>query len=342
MTVEKKAEAYDEAINQAKKELQTCGSLNCDAAKQIFRLFPELRESEDERIRKWLIHEIEAIYVTDGIVKNENADKALDWLEKQKEQFEDISTVLLVKKEIERRIETWQKSRKEALAMKCNTLADDAAVRIEELNSLISFLGTIRCNSKQKEQKPVDKFQEYLNASPAERRKMNMDEILGDNKGHQKKPDALTTDSNKEADTSDCKYKNLDDIAQEYVDGVKQYNPEPTWDLMQTAVCYGYHLAENKQKPAEWSEEDERMFDSVIWHLRNSVNNGNVKYTAGQLENWLKSLRSHWKPSEINPEEVRLLDTTISFLKDFADKGYENAVECIDWLKSKRNGTARK
>ena len=63
---------------------------------------------------------------------------------------------------------------------------------------------------------------------------------------------------------------------------------------------------------------------------------------------WLKSLRNrvgkeflqpHWKPSE---DEERLIKTSISFLKDFADKGYENAVECIDWLKSKLNGDACK
>ena len=42
------------------------------------------------------------------------------------------------------------------------------------------------------------------------------------------------------------KDKNLDEIAQDYVDGVKEYNPEPTWDLMQTAVCYGYHYCEQK------------------------------------------------------------------------------------------------
>lgn len=31
-------------------------------------------------------------------------------------------------------------------------------------------------------------------------------------------------------------------------------------------------------------------------------------------------------------DDERLKKTTIAFLKDFADKGYENAVECIDWL----------
>ena len=33
-----------------------------------------------------------------------------------------------------------------------------------------------------------------------------------------------------------------------------------------------------------------------------------------------------------NKDDERLRKTTIAFLKDFAEKGYENAVECIDWL----------
>lgn len=41
-------------------------------------------------------------------------------------------------------------------------------------------------------------------------------------------------------------------------------------------------------------------------------------------------------------DEERLINTSISFLKDFADKGYENAVECINWLKSKLNGNSGK
>lgn len=45
---------------------------------------------------------------------------------------------------------------------------------------------------------------------------------------------------------SSHKDKNLDELSQEYIDGVKQYNHVPTWDLMQTAVCYGYHLAESE------------------------------------------------------------------------------------------------
>lgn len=36
-----------------------------------------------------------------------------------------------------------------------------------------------------------------------------------------------------------------------------------------------------------------------------------------------------------NKDDERLRKTTIAFLKDFADKGYENAVECITWLENK-------
>ena len=48
MTQEERAKAYDKALEKAREELKTCGSKNCDAARQIFRFFPQLRESEDK------------------------------------------------------------------------------------------------------------------------------------------------------------------------------------------------------------------------------------------------------------------------------------------------------
>ena len=49
-----------------------------------------------------------------------------------------------------------------------------------------------------------------------------------------------------------------------------------------------------------------------------------VKYTQEVLETHLNSMS--------NKDDERLRKITIAFLKDFADKGYENAVECIAWL----------
>lgn len=71
---------YKEVLERAQKELQTCGSADCDAAKQIFRFFPELKESEDEKIRKEIIQSIK-----DNMCVI-HKDKCLVWLEKQGEQ----------------------------------------------------------------------------------------------------------------------------------------------------------------------------------------------------------------------------------------------------------------
>ena len=52
-------------------------------------------------------------------------------------------------------------------------------------------------------------------------------------------------------------------------------------------------LKDRVQPKREWSKEYLRLFDSVVWHLRNSVNNGDTEHSAGQLEDWLKSLKTH-------------------------------------------------
>ena len=49
-----------------------------------------------------------------------------------------------------------------------------------------------------------------------------------------------------------------------------------------------------------------------------------VKYTQEVLEKYINSMS--------NKDDERLRKTAIAFLKDFAEQGYENAIECIDWL----------
>ena len=81
MTQEEKARAYDEALNKAKIEINTKGI--GETVNLCEQLFPELRESEDEKIRKHLIEIVETYWGT----TNEPGKAAdLDWLEKQKEQ----------------------------------------------------------------------------------------------------------------------------------------------------------------------------------------------------------------------------------------------------------------
>ena len=58
-----------------------------DADKQdALRFFPELRESEDERIRKWLVDYFGSIKETVWIHRDITCEQIIGWLEKQKEQ----------------------------------------------------------------------------------------------------------------------------------------------------------------------------------------------------------------------------------------------------------------
>ena len=84
-----KAQRYDEALKKARKELQACGSYDCDAARQIFRLFPELKKSEGERIRKAIsdILLIDSDEIREILEANDLFMQDIDaWLEKQSEQ----------------------------------------------------------------------------------------------------------------------------------------------------------------------------------------------------------------------------------------------------------------
>ena len=111
MTIEEKAKAYDNIIQRVTELYETRTSLTME---QMERLFPELRESEDERIRKQMIDFISTIK---GIsesgrrsweVRKEDAEMCntfLKYLEKQKEQ-----------KPVQTAKEAWKEMRLEAYA----------------------------------------------------------------------------------------------------------------------------------------------------------------------------------------------------------------------------------
>ena len=85
MDILEKARAYDEALEKAKKELNSCDSFGKGTIENIF---PELKEREDDKIRKEIIdycHErLNTVY---GALPNiETIKRWLAWLEKQREQ----------------------------------------------------------------------------------------------------------------------------------------------------------------------------------------------------------------------------------------------------------------
>jgi len=86
LSIEEKAQRYDEAIEIAKE-------INNEQRAQPFnvmtRVFPELKMSEDERIRKELIDYFSASHATDTF-RGIPFDKVVAWLEKQGEPIDKI------------------------------------------------------------------------------------------------------------------------------------------------------------------------------------------------------------------------------------------------------------
>ena len=86
---------------------------------------------------------------------------------------------------------------------------------------------------------------------------------------------------------------------------------------MQTAVCYGYHYREQEeQKPAEWSEEDEKLIEEVCRCLceyagyykekdMEAVNNHLFKLSL-RLKSLLNRPKKsdNWKPSEEQKQQM--------------------------------------
>lgn len=84
LSIEGKATRYDQAIKVAKSKIKNDKD-HVLYEDDIIEIFPELKESEDERIRKWLIALIEwsKSYAASGITSDE-AKEMTAWLEKQK------------------------------------------------------------------------------------------------------------------------------------------------------------------------------------------------------------------------------------------------------------------
>lgn len=57
-----------------------------------------------------------------------------------------------------------------------------------------------------------------------------------------------------------------------------------------------------KQKPAEWSEEDEKFFTTALWHISYSVSNGKSTDCRCDTTEWLKSIKERLKSLRPQPK----------------------------------------
>ena len=280
MTTEEKAKAYDGALERAKKAYNAIPPESRGARKIIEDAFPELRESEDERIRKELISQVEKS-------KHHPADKArwIAYLEKQKE-LPFVKDVML--------------------GYPGHYYYDGERMH---------FRGSPAMEEKQKEQKPnieiclhsiksksyketgYPSVTRFVYNKSDEKFIRDCANILKANDYEQSAERLLSMIEQKPAEWSDTNELVFQDICKHLKE--EGYGG---WVVLLEALKSGEFSNHN----AEWSEEDEKRLDAVIELLENT-SAIHPNYSHRKLIIWLKSLRPqpHWKPSE---EQMKALE----------------------------------
>lgn len=299
MTEQEKALAYDRAIERAKKLKEDPKSVFYEYSPKegdtiCDYIFPELKESEDEKIRKYLMERIISLYgenssTPEGI----KVKDIIDWLEKQNPQKLDnvVKPIFNVGDTVRH---------KTIEGFECT---------IESIDDLTYYGDTtnfdIKDQNKWKLIESIDSIAYSKDTVWNESDRLHLGSIL-----------------------SILKAERNNAEVEQYRDSV---NSDIDW-LKSLKNCVS-----SSQLNTEDFERINRISD-FIW--KNRKGDTDEIYQQEQDVKWLKSLKDciqlHPKQGW-SEEDERLIKTSIGFLADFVTKGYENAVECIVWLKSLKN-----
>jgi len=288
-------ENYSKLLEKAKKVYKTCTT---DAERKVIEsIFPDVKESDDERIRKELLDYLEERRVVERLTDIRVKEEWIAWLEKQGgidlEHYEDS--------ENEKRKFVgygFLKCKGDFLSFKEGKTywleyvgKDNYNVRSDNLLGQTFYI------------KPVELYTVFRPTTWLEKQ------------GEQQHTNSKEDDTNEETNAPTEYGKYVDECLNEaskhfFSDGEDKYSVA---DLFYAGVRCG----------KSWFEKQDDK-DKLIKELGEYK----VKYTQEVLENHMNNVS--------NKDDERLRKTTIGFLKEFADKGYENAVECIDWLEKQK------
>lgn len=300
-TIEEKAKAYDEAIERAKTIIK-CDKIYIYTVKDSLEsIFPELCESEDERIRKALVALVEwAECFSESGITHEESKVLLAWLEKQSEEtmIEALRT-------------EYEKGRADVLA----------TIELSEEDAL----------EKQSEQKPnilqdaFDKskkdytLEEKNKASDYAESILPTSVIYGESEEEYKLHTIIEAafiagqNEQKLANKVEPKFKVGDTMRtlQEANDGYTDGMPVVVSIDNEYYHCTNELIAIKDQDDYEyppmnrataWSEEDKKHVESILKRLDGMCKKGatftETRFAVNQDMDWLKSLRPqhHWKP----------------------------------------------
>jgi len=299
-------------------------------------LIPELKESEDERIRKYLIEELKAAKSIGELkftIPQPTREECIAYLEKQKEASKAIEAVDRIDKYIDEHLANAHDMKDSNPDKKYYRGWDDA------LGKTAGILQDVYSGEKQKEQKPVVTHGETyrvdtLGTQQVIAGKMPQKPAEWDEKDEKvydylksgfeyasNNPNLLNSVLSGASDATIQDYRN-------FIDKLKILRPQP------------------KQ---EWSEEDKRMLSRCIKSVESSKNFAEVqtfKEAKDKEKDWLKTLpeRFNPQPKQEWSEEDETIRHGIECLIMFAlQDGSSIAPGCattkeqaLNWLKSLR------
>lgn len=317
LSIEQKAKAYDEAL----KVLHKYDGANIMFTQDLKEeMFPELAESDDERVRKRIIALVRAH--GQGMYK----DEMLAWLEKQGEQKQEetwpnLSNCLHDCKKCAGkclyRKEKYQSEQKPAELTDLRTwkyIIDAVLTEREGIGNYLDNPWTTEVAEKlQKRFGNIEKNPVYPLAHEHEK---------------------METERWKEACKAAC----------------SDMNYRSHYGLTETRDDYfvdGVHWADEHPKQKTWNEEDEKMLKRVIDFIPQCM----TAHGYNEYINFLKSLKDRVQPrQEWSEEDDDMLNTIIADYK-FLSKKYRDAerdffitmqitgddIEAVSWLESLKN-----
>ena len=349
---------YEEALNSATDLWESGNDLTRE---QMELVFPELKESEDERIRKEIEKDAKEWYKENyegenpqgrSVVIGAYIDGALAWLEKQKdlpivydkETYRDAlqkSRSCFVEDESnkaahdkgfqngyqfgihEEKPLIWTKHdeavRKEAISCLEDWGKKYGIIGPDYLNILAWLKDELVIHTQKQKERPVEKdwLKDYEERVDAE---------IGSSYYTEK-------DCNKPAECiSDAEMKQSMDAVHDFkvfaADLAKTFNITYKRDIDWHNFCAGLLTYLERNKPAEWSEDDNLMASSIIDTLKLFEHRGATDMKIDWLENRLQLLRPqhHWKPSE---KQMNKLNVAI---RCYENEWGEDAAKSLDDL----------
>ena len=287
MTDKEKAKAYDEAIRKAKIILGCCNSDSIITEHTIYDIFPELNESEDERMIKFIKQQLFNIKktITENYELDTKLTKAIDWLEKQGEQ----------KSTLNFKAKDWYVSKVDGKIYNAKFMEKtptNIARKLEIEKAAMSATGILE--------------QEEWFIKGAEWSDKNPSYVSSEKQGEQKP-------YGQRKECEDCQFN---------------YAGE----------CKGScQMKRGEQKPAEWSEDDERMLHTIIADFKGFIrdNTSTLESHFNECIDWLKSLKDRVQPKhkqEWSEEDEDYINDLIKYFSQ--NERLKNTKEdIVNWLK---------